>query len=111
LRLDAALQELRALCKPSLPSLELHIVDDTVKSCPFCHAHFNPRTGKAVEPEPLCGEVLPPIADKQRAAPAPKRKALPAPSVSGPQRLGSIHEQPGARMAVLDYSAIPSEWP
>jgi len=75
-RIVGALQAVRDRRKSTeQPKLELHIVDDTVRECPFCKAHFNPRTGKAVEPEPLCGEVLPPIADKQRPPAAPAAAA------------------------------------
>ena len=102
------LAQIRREYKPitDTPTLQLHIVDD-VEPCKFCG---KPRDGyvpipntRRPEPEPkqpvvIDGEVLKPA--------APKRKALPAPAAPAekPHPPG-IHEQNGARMQVLDYSA------
>src|SRR5262249_32540371 len=105
LRLDQAIAELRVQCKPEGTSkIELIIVDDTTP-CKFCGKRYDDKPPPKESGPVIDGEVLKPKAK-------PKRKALPAPAApAGPRHPGGIHEQPGARMAVLDYSHIPAEWP
>ena len=109
LRLDAALQELHAQCKAitDTPKVELRIVDGYCLRCqaeiPEDQRYHPIPTSPKPPPKTIDGEVVKPA--------APKRKALPAPAAPAekPHPPG-IHEQNGARMQVLDYSAI-NLWP
>ena len=117
-RVVTALAAVRDRCKSAAtpaPSIELAIVERALSyECKHCgRLNDNLLRGEyepAPEPKPLIdAEVVKP-------APRAARKALAPPAPVHPndkprQHPGSIHDAPGARMTVLDYSPIPSEWP